>query len=113
LYFLQDTARVVAGVVGNSHGVAQSGASIVDMGGPLGKTKRASREGISDTKNGMTGDVILEAGSHAAAARLFENHPRFAIFPGESVEIMEILPMPRQQASSVGMRPQYGHCGQN
>jgi len=32
--------------------------------------------------------------SHAAAARLFENHPHFAIFPGESVEIMPILPIP-------------------
>jgi hypothetical protein len=76
--------------------VAQSGASIVDMGGPLGKTKRAAREGISDTKNSMTGYVIVEAESHEAAAKLFENHPHFTIFPGESVEIMECLPLPRQ-----------------
>jgi hypothetical protein len=38
--------------------------------------------------------VIVEAESHEAAARLFENHPHFAIFPGDSVEIMEFVPIP-------------------
>ncbi len=69
-------------------------ASIVDMGAPLGKTKRASAKGISDTKNAMTGYVIVQAESHEAAAKLFENHPHFTIFPGEAVEIMECLPIP-------------------
>jgi hypothetical protein len=69
-------------------------AAIVDQGSPLGKTKRASKQGIEDIKNNMTGYVIIEAESHAAAAKLFENHPHFAIFPGDSVEIMECLPMP-------------------
>ena len=71
-------------------------AAIVDQGSPLGKTKRASRQGIADTRNSMTGYVIVEAESHEAAARLFENHPHFTIFPGDSVEIMECLPLPRQ-----------------
>jgi hypothetical protein len=70
-------------------------AIIVDQGAPLGKTKRASRQGISDTKNAMTGYVIVEAESHEAAAKLFENHPHFTSFPGDSVEIMECLPMPK------------------
>ena len=69
-------------------------AAIVDQGSPLGRTKRASPEGIADAKNGMTGYVIVQAESHQAAARLFENHPHFAIFPGDSVEIMECLPLP-------------------
>ena len=71
-------------------------ASIVTQGGPLGKTKRASPQGIADTKNNMTGFVVLQAESHDAAARLFENHPHFAIVPGDSVEIMECLPIPGQ-----------------
>jgi hypothetical protein len=25
---------------------------------------------------------------------MFENHPHFAIFPGEAVEIMPVLPIP-------------------
>lgn len=69
-------------------------AIIVDQGSPLGKTKRASTDGITDIKNAMTGYVIVQAESHEAAARLFENHPHFTIFPGDSVEIMECLPMP-------------------
>jgi hypothetical protein len=69
-------------------------AAIVDQGAPLGKTKRAAANGISDTKNTMTGYVLIEAESHEAAARLFEKHPHFTLFPGDSVEIMECLPMP-------------------
>ena len=29
-----------------------------------------------------------------AAAKLFEKHPNFTIFPGESVEVMPVLPTP-------------------
>ena len=71
-------------------------AAIVDQGGPLGKTKRASAGGISDVKNAMTGYVIVQAESHEAAARMFEKHPHFTIFPGEAVEIMECLPIPQR-----------------
>jgi hypothetical protein len=71
-------------------------AAIVDQGSLLGKTKRASAQGIADIKNSMTGYVIIQAESHEAAARMFENHPHFAIFPGDSVEIMECLPFPGQ-----------------
>ena len=74
-------------------GMAHS-AAIVDQGNPLGKTKRASPHGLSDIKNNMTGYVIVQAESHEAAARLFESHPHFTIFPGDSVEIMECLPLP-------------------
>jgi hypothetical protein len=38
--------------------------------------------------------TVVRADSHEAAAKLFENHPHFTIFPGESVEIMPVLPMP-------------------
>jgi hypothetical protein len=68
--------------------------AIVDQGAPLGKTKRAAPDGISDIKNVMAGYVIVRAESHEAAAKLFENHPHFTIFPGDSVEIMECLPLP-------------------
>jgi hypothetical protein len=71
-----------------------NGKAIVDHGSPLGKTKRASREGIADFENAITAYVIVEAESHAAAAKLFENHPHFSVFPGDSVEIMECLPPP-------------------
>ena len=68
--------------------------AVVVQGGPLGKTKRIAATGISDIKNTMTGYVVVQAESHEAAARMFENHPHFAIFPGDSVEVMECLPIP-------------------
>ena len=74
--------------------MANHSASIVDAGAPLGKTKRASADGITDTANTLTAYVIVEAESHEAAARIFDGHPHFSVFPGDSVEIMEILPIP-------------------
>ena len=74
----------------------KNSAAIVEGGGPLGKTKRASSQGIADIKNAMAAYVIVRAESHAEAAKLFENHPHFTIFPGDSVEIMECLPLPGQ-----------------
>jgi hypothetical protein len=71
-------------------------AAIVEQGAPLGKTKRTAAQGVSDTKNSLTGYVVVQAESHEAAARMFENHPHFTIFPGDSVEIMECLPIPGQ-----------------
>jgi hypothetical protein len=67
---------------------------IVEGGAPLGKTKCASRGGIADTKNELTAYTVVRAESHEAAAKLFESHPHFAIFPGERIEIMECLPIP-------------------
>jgi len=69
-------------------------ARIVDMGGPLGKTKSASKEGVADIRNNVGGYIIIEAQTHDEAARLFENHPHFTHFPGDAVEVMEVMPMP-------------------
>lgn len=68
--------------------------SIVEMGGPLSKTKLISKDGLSDVRNNLAAFVIVAAESQDAAARLFLHHPHFTIFPGEGVEVMEILPVP-------------------
>jgi hypothetical protein len=68
--------------------------AIVAMGGPLGKTKKVTLRGIEDTSNGLGAFTVVRADSHEAAAKLFEKHPHFAIFPGDSVEIMPVLPIP-------------------
>ena len=68
--------------------------AILDMGGPLGKTKLISSSGIADIRNAMTGYTLFKAESHEAAAKLFEKHPHFTIFPGEGVEVMECMPIP-------------------
>lgn len=74
--------------------VARHRDAIVDVGTPLGKTKAISNAGVTDVRNAMTGYVILRAETHEAAARLFEGHPHFSLFPGDRVEVMACLPMP-------------------
>ena len=69
-------------------------AAIVYMGGPLGKTKKVDAQGIADISNAMGAFTVVRAASHEAAAKMFENHPHFAIFPGEAVEIMPVLSIP-------------------
>lgn len=69
-------------------------AAIIEMGGPLGKTKKVTLRGIEDESNELFAFTVVHADSHETAAKLFENHPHFTIFPGESVEIMPVLPIP-------------------
>lgn len=74
--------------------VARHQGAIVEMGGPLGKTKKIDDSGIQDISNLLSGFTVVRAASHEEAAKLFENHPHFAIFPGEAVEVMPVLPIP-------------------
>ena len=66
--------------------------NFADMGSPLGKTKKITAEGITDTKNDIIGYGIVKAESHEAAAKLFSDNPQMKI-PGGSVEIMEVIEM--------------------
>jgi hypothetical protein len=68
--------------------------AIVDIGTPLGKTLRVSKGGTESIRNPLTAFTVVKAESHEAAAKMFEGHPHFTIFPGDSVEIMECLPLP-------------------
>ena len=68
--------------------------SIVEMGGPLGKTKKIAGNGIEDVSNDLSAFMVVRAASQEEAARLFEHHPHFTIFPGQSVEVMPVLPIP-------------------
>ncbi len=74
--------------------VAKHQGAILEMGGPLGKTKRVDTNGITDVSNELGAFTVVRAASHEAAAKMFENHPHFSIFPGERVEIMPVLPIP-------------------
>lgn len=69
--------------------------SILEMGAPLGKTKHVDPKGVSDIRNAMTAYTVVQAESHEAAAKMFLDHPHFMIFPGDAVEIMECLPLPK------------------
>lgn len=69
-------------------------AAILPGGGPLGKTKKTTQRGIADSSNEMGAFALVRAESHEAAARMFEGHPHFTIFPGDAIEIMPVLPIP-------------------
>ena len=66
----------------------------VVQGSPLGKTKKVSKSGIEDVRNDMGAWTLVKAESQEEAAKMFENHPHFTIFPGDRVEVMECLPIP-------------------
>lgn len=57
-----------------------------------GQTKRVTASGISDTKNDIMLYSFIQADSHEAAAKAFENHPHLQI-PQSSIEIMSVRPM--------------------
>jgi len=57
-----------------------------------GKTKRVTASGVSDTRNDIILCSFIEAESHEAAAKAFENHPHLQI-PQSSIEVMSVRPM--------------------
>ena len=87
-------AREQQGMAAWKAWVAKHQASLADMGGPLGKTKRVGTDGTADVSNELGAFTVVRAESDEAAAKMFESHPHFAIFPGEAVEIMPVLPIP-------------------
>jgi leucyl aminopeptidase (aminopeptidase T) len=68
--------------------------ALVDDGGPLGKTKRVTAEGVADVRNQIGAYTVVRAETHEAAAQMFVGHPHFMIFPGDGVDVMERLPIP-------------------
>ena len=70
---------------------AKHAASLPNRGGMVGKTLRVSKAGTAPASNDICGYVVVEAETVEAAAKLFENHPHFATFPGSSVDIMPFV----------------------
>lgn len=62
----------------------------------VGKPKRITPEGISDSRNEIMMYSIIEAESHEEAAKLFEKHPHLGI-PQSSIDLMEINTLPGMQ----------------
>lgn len=66
---------------------------VVDMGAPLGKTKRVTPSSVEDMRNEIGGYSNIEAESHEEAARKMQDSPHFKMMPGGWIEVMEIMPM--------------------
>ena len=66
--------------------------AILYQGGPLGSTRRIDDAGqVSDVVNLLTVFIVVKAGSHDEAARLFADHPHMSLFPCDGVEVMPVL----------------------
>ena len=87
-------ARMQKGMAAWKAWVEKHQGAILQMGGPLGKTKKVDSAGVADVTNPLTAFTVVRAASHEAAAKMFEGHPHFSVFPGEAVEIMPVLPIP-------------------
>lgn len=86
----EETAR--RGVAAVKAWEAAHADDILYTGGPLGPTKRIDDAGaVSDVVNLVTVFMVVQADSHEAAVRLFEDHPHMAIFPCDGVEVMPVL----------------------
>lgn len=57
-----------------------------------GVTKRVTAGGAADARNDVMLVSVVEADSHEAAAKAFENHPHLRI-PQSSIEVMALRPM--------------------
>jgi hypothetical protein len=87
-------AKEKAGIAAWKAWVEKHHGALVAMGGPLGKTKKVSDKGVADISNELGAFTVVRAESHEAAAKMFEGHPHFTVFPGEGVEVMPVLPIP-------------------
>lgn len=89
--------REQKGMLAWQNWVQEHSKDIKFMGSPLGKTKLVNKKGTSDYKNELCAYTVVQAENHEAASKMFLNHPHFAIFPGDSVQILECLPVPGQE----------------
>jgi hypothetical protein len=63
--------------------------AIVENGFPLGKTKRVTKDSITDVKNDMNWYMVVQAESHDAAATLVQSNPHLQMIPSSYVELMD------------------------
>jgi hypothetical protein len=71
----------------------KAGASIVDMGAPLGKTLKVTPAGASPTTNDLGGYSIMQGESKEALADTLKGHPHF-MMQGGFIEIVDLMPVP-------------------
>jgi hypothetical protein len=72
----------------------KASSSILDMGGPLGKSVRVAKGGaVSPATNDLGGFSVMQAESKEALAAAMKEHPHF-MMPDSSIEIVELIAIP-------------------
>ncbi|MBA3458768.1 MAG: hypothetical protein H0T46_02325 [Deltaproteobacteria bacterium] len=73
----------------------KAGPSLLDMGGPLGKSARVATNGeVSTVVNDLGGYSVMQAESREALAGSLKEHPHLTMMAGSSIEVVEIMPIP-------------------
>lgn len=68
-------------------------AALVDLGAPLGRTKRVTSAGPQDARNELGGYSIVQGESADEVAKIFKGHPHLKMDKDAKIEIVEIVPM--------------------
>ena len=68
-------------------------ADLADMGSPLGKNMRVTKDGGELTSNEIGGYSIMQGESLEAVAEILKDNPSFRHMPTSYIEIMEIASM--------------------
>src|SRR5579862_667611 len=83
-----------AGMDGWMNWSKKAASSLVDMGGPLGKSVRVAKGGaVSPATNDLGGYSVMQAESKEALAASMKEHPHL-MMPDSSIEIIELMPIP-------------------
>jgi hypothetical protein len=69
------------------------GKGVWEMGAPLGQNMRVKKSGVASTRNEIGGYSVVEAKSHAEAAKKMRTSPHIKMFPKGWIDVMEVLPM--------------------
>lgn len=83
--------RIQKGEVAKARWQAAFGKQVVLEISSLGeKTKRVNSSGVHEIASQMGAFAVVLAPSHDEAAKMFLDHPHFALFPGDGVEVLEL-----------------------
>ena len=77
----------------------RNAAAIVGTDVMVGKTRRVTKEGVTNSHNQIAGFLIVEVADLAAAASLFQDHPHITIFPGDGIDVMPVVNGPPEERS--------------
>ena len=66
---------------------------MINPGAPVGKNMRVTRKGARVSRNEIGGYSIIQAASHAEAAKKLRNSPHFKMIKRGWIDVMEVLPM--------------------
>lgn len=85
----QQENRMKKGIESRRIWLSKNKNQIIFESNRLGKTKKIDAQGIHNIPSQMGFYLVVQASSHDDAEKMFLDHPHFAVFPGDAVEVIE------------------------